>query len=92
MKIQRTDGALFQAAKPHKQESLPGTPAAAPSPRAQAEISVEAQGLEQARQRMQDLSDVDMDKVRQIRQAIAEGKLTLDMETLGRAIVDLHRK
>ncbi|ENY71416.1 lateral flagella anti-sigma-28 factor, LfgM [Aeromonas diversa CDC 2478-85] len=91
MKIQRTDGALFHAAQPRKQESLPGTPAAA-APRAQAEISVEAQGLEQARQRMQDLSDVDMDKVQQIRQAIAEGKLTLDMETLGRAIVDLHRK
>ena len=37
-------------------------------------------------------SDVDMDKVNQIRQAISEGRLELDMDALSQAIVDMHRR
>ncbi|WP_115719449.1 flagellar biosynthesis anti-sigma factor FlgM [Gallaecimonas mangrovi] len=36
-------------------------------------------------------SDVDMDKVNQLRQAIAEGKIDLDPQKLAEAIIAMHR-
>lgn len=36
-------------------------------------------------------SDVDMDKVNQVRHAISEGKLSLDPDVLARAVMELHR-
>jgi negative regulator of flagellin synthesis FlgM len=37
-------------------------------------------------------SDVDMNKVAQVRQAIAQGELSLDPDVLAEAVVNLHRK
>jgi negative regulator of flagellin synthesis FlgM len=33
-----------------------------------------------------------MEKVNQIRQAISEGRLELDMDALSQAILDMHRR
>ncbi|MDO2948355.1 flagellar biosynthesis anti-sigma factor FlgM [Aeromonas simiae] len=90
MKIQRTDASLLQSAQSRRQEAAAMTASAQTPAPAQADISVQAQGLEQAHQRMQELSDVDMDKVEQISRALAEGTLELDMDALGRAIIEMH--
>jgi negative regulator of flagellin synthesis FlgM len=37
-------------------------------------------------------SDVDMDKVNKIRQAISDGQLSLDPEKLAEAVLDMHRR
>ena len=33
-----------------------------------------------------------MDKVNEIRKAISEGKLEIDLDALGQAILDMHRR
>ncbi|WP_281560380.1 flagellar biosynthesis anti-sigma factor FlgM [Thalassomonas sp. RHCl1] len=37
-------------------------------------------------------SDVDMEKVNQVRELIAEGNLTLDVDVLSDAILEMHRR
>ena len=54
-------------------------------------MSQEIQELNQAKSLLASTSDVDMDKVAAMKQAIAEGKLPLDMEALGSAILEMHR-
>lgn len=90
MKIQRTDASLLQSAQSRRQDAAAMTASAQTPPPAQADISLQAQDLEQAHQRMQELSDVDMNKVEQISRALAEGSLELDMDALGRAIIEMH--
>ena len=55
-------------------------------------ISSTAQSINQARSQLASTSDVDMEKVNQIRQAISEGRLELDMDALSQAILDMHRR
>ena len=54
-------------------------------------LSPELKELNQAKALLASTSDVDMDKVSAMKQAIAEGKLPLDMEALGSAILEMHR-
>ncbi|MGN4998619.1 flagellar biosynthesis anti-sigma factor FlgM [Aeromonas sp. 80P] len=46
----------------------------------------------QRRSQLATTSDVDMDKVNEIRKAISEGKLEIDLDALGQAILDMHRR
>lgn len=91
MKITRTDPLYVQAQLQRKQEA-PSTPSQPRASQADAQISTTAQFVNQARAELATTSDVDMDKVNRIRQAISEGKLELDMDALGRAILDMHRR
>lgn len=54
-------------------------------------LSPEIKELNQARSLLASTSDVDMDKISAMKKAIAEGKLPLDMEALGSAILEMHR-
>lgn len=90
MKITRTDPVYVQ---PQSQRKAGATPA--PQPQAsqgEARISATAQTSNQARVELASTSDVDMEKVNQIRQAISEGRLELDMDALSQAILDMHRR
>ena len=88
MKITRTDPVYVQ---PQSQRKAGATPA--PQPQAsqgEARISATAQTINQARVELASTSDVE--KVNQIRQAISEGRLELDMDALSQAILDMHRR
>lgn len=90
MKITRTDPIYVQPQQQRKPES-----AATAQPRGgqgDALISSTAQSINQARAQLASTSDVDMEKVNQIRQAISEGRLELDMDALSQAILDMHRR
>lgn len=90
MKITRTDPIYVQPQQQRKPES-----AATAQPQAgqgDALISSTAQSINQARSQLASTSDVDMEKVNQIRQAISEGRLELDMDALSQAILDMHRR
>jgi flagellar biosynthesis anti-sigma factor FlgM len=54
-------------------------------------LSPELQELNQAKTLLTSTSDIDMDKVSAIRQALAEGNLPLDMDALSNAIMEMHR-
>lgn len=56
------------------------------------QLSGQVRELSQAKKMLANLSDVDMDKVAAIRQAIADGQLALDTEALSNAILDMHRR
>lgn len=91
MKITRTDPLYVQTQLQRKQESATAQPQARAS-QADAQISTTAQFVNQARSQLATTSDVDMEKVNQIRQAISDGKLELDMDALSQAILDMHRR
>ena len=56
------------------------------------QLSGQVKELSQSKEMLANLSDVDMDKVAAIRQAIADGQLSLDTEALSSAIQDMHRR
>ncbi|MFM5719423.1 flagellar biosynthesis anti-sigma factor FlgM [Aeromonas caviae] len=90
MKITRTDPVYVQ---PQSQRKAGATPAHQPqASQGEARISATAQTINQARVELASTSDVDMEKVNQIRQAISEGRLELDMDALSQAILDMHRR
>lgn len=91
MKITRTDPLYVQTQLQRKPESATVQPQARAS-QADAQISTTAQFVNQARSQLATTSDVDMEKVNQIRQAISDGKLELDMDALSQAILDMHRR
>ena len=91
MKITRTEITTVQ---PKLQPDTPPQPAPSKERQgatAEAGISQEAQRLAQARQQLADTPDVDLDKIEQIRNAIAEGNLPLDLDALAKAVVEMHR-
>ncbi|WP_404835790.1 flagellar biosynthesis anti-sigma factor FlgM [Aeromonas media] len=90
MKITSTDPIYVQ---PQQQRKADAAPAAQPrAGQGDALISSTAQSINQARSQLASTSDVDMEKVNQIRQAISEGRLELDMDALSQAILDMHRR
>lgn len=58
---------------------------------AEVRLSAEVQQLQQAHQQLAQLPEVDMDKVAQLRQAIADNRLPLDLDALSHAIMEFHR-
>lgn len=91
MKITRTELPHVQAPLHRKQNNTPAQVEVL-AHKADAQISSTAQVVNQARAQLATTSDVDMEKVNRIRQAISEGKLELDMDALGQAILDMHRR
>lgn len=91
MKITRTEPLYSQPQAARKQEAQ-ANQNQADQPRSDAKISTTAQSVAQARTLLKSTPDVDMNKVNQIRQAISEGRLELDMDALGQAILDIHRR
>lgn len=57
----------------------------------QTQLSAELGLVQAARQQLNALPDVDLDKVAALRQAIADGELPLDMAALSQAVIELHR-
>jgi len=55
-------------------------------------VSGASRALEQSFANMANQDGVDMNKVRQLQQAIARGELVLDEDALVNAIVDMHKK
>lgn len=65
----------------------------APSPSsAGARTAVQSPSLGDVAERLKTSSEVDMDKVGAVRQAIAEGRLPMDLDRLAEAVLDLHRR
>ena len=56
------------------------------------QLSGQVKELSHSKAMLANLPDVDMDKVAAIRQAIADGQLSLDTEALSSAILDMHRR
>jgi negative regulator of flagellin synthesis FlgM len=54
-------------------------------------VSSDALWLNATQQELATTSDVDMEKVQQLQQAIANGELVLDTEALSEAILEMHR-
>lgn len=54
-------------------------------------VSRDALWLDAAQQELATTSDVDMEKVQQLQQAIAKGELVLDTQALSEAILEMHR-
>lgn len=47
--------------------------------------------LDDAQAALADTSDIDMSKVDSIRQAISDGSISVDLDVLSQAIVEMHR-
>jgi negative regulator of flagellin synthesis FlgM len=91
MKITRTDSLYIQNQTGRKPDvtTKQETKSAQSS---EARISSTAQSVANARSQLATTSDVDMDKVNEIRKAISDGKLEIDLDALGQAILDMHRR
>jgi negative regulator of flagellin synthesis FlgM len=90
MKITRADLIPTQPLTQRRQDAAP-TPNP-PRQSGESQISATAQTMAQASIALADTPDVNMAKVEQIRQAIGEGRLSLDMDALSQAILELHRR
>lgn len=70
-------------------------PTTTPSSEAKPKTPEKPAGIElpsvTARKALQESTDVDMDKVQRVREAIARGELVLDPTVLAEAVVDLHK-
>jgi len=50
----------------------------------------DAQLLNEANEKLSEMSEVDMDKVNQVKQAIRDGEITFNLASLSQAIADEH--
>jgi len=50
----------------------------------------DAQMLDEANDKLNEMYEVDMDKVNQVKQAISEGKIAFNLASLSKAIADEH--
>ncbi|HDX8360908.1 flagellar biosynthesis anti-sigma factor FlgM [Aeromonas sp. FDAARGOS 1416] len=91
MKITRTDPLYIQNQSGRKPD-VTAKPETKSSQSSEARISSTAQSVANARSQLATTSDIDMDKVNEIRKAISEGKLEIDLDALGQAILDMHRR
>lgn len=64
----------------------------APAAGANSAAATAAPGLAQVAGRLAAASEVDLAKVGAVRDAIAAGRLTLDMDRLADAVLELHRR
>lgn len=58
----------------------------------QSEISTTTQAVQQAFNALAKHGEIDFDKVAQVKNALSNGELPLDDDTLAQAILDFHRK
>lgn len=72
-------------AQPHSEITRQQAPAAS-------QVSAVSQSLQQTYDTLVQHDGVDMNKVRQLQQAIANGELKLDEEALINAMLDMHKK
>ncbi|WP_417604464.1 flagellar biosynthesis anti-sigma factor FlgM [Oceanimonas baumannii] len=62
------------------------------APKEQTAFSPELGMLQQARDKLGAMPDVDLEKVARLRQAIANNELPLDLDALSQAVLELHRR
>jgi negative regulator of flagellin synthesis FlgM len=74
------------------QETTPGTTAVTGYQNPESSISRDALWLDATQQELATTSDVDMEKVQQLQQSIANGELKLDTQALSEAILEMHRE
>lgn len=92
MKITRSEfNVISHRASTHQDPTAPRATANPTKPQ-EALVSQEARLLEQTAGLLNDTSDIDLAKVAELRTAIAEGKLPLDLDALAEAMLDMHRK
>lgn len=60
--------------------------------RASSAPAAHAPGLAQVANRLAQSSEIDLTKVAAVRDAIASGRLTLDMDRLAEAVLEMHRR
>lgn len=90
MKISNTNGANIQPAPRMIQASQ--TPEAVKQEKTpSSSVSLEAKTLSAVNEKMTDISDVDMDKVNQVRLQLSQHGVALDLDKLADAIIDMHR-
>ncbi len=72
------------------------TTGSTPSPGGKARVPAQPVAAElqstSVRRALQESADVDMDKVREVRLAIARGDLALDPDLLAEAVLDMHQR
>ncbi|MGP7733792.1 MULTISPECIES: flagellar biosynthesis anti-sigma factor FlgM [Oceanimonas] len=77
---------------PQRDAPAGSTGKAAAASTEQTAFSPELGLLQQAKATLNELPEVDMDKVTRLRQAIANGELPLDLDALSEAVLELHRR
>ncbi|HEX5792949.1 MAG TPA: flagellar biosynthesis anti-sigma factor FlgM [Rheinheimera sp.] len=80
------------AQEQHNSTATQSTVAPGRSETASSQVSGASRALEQSFATMAGHDDVDMNKVRQLQQAIASGELVLDEDALISAILEMHKK
>ncbi len=73
------------------QETVASTTTQSRYPTSESGVSSDALWLDASQQELATTSDVDMEKVQQLQQAIANGELVLDTQALSEAILEMHR-
>lgn len=86
MKIQNSSPIITPAEKPGVRTGEARIPQRRPEP---APAQLQSHSLHQ---QLQNASDVDINRVTQVREAIARGELSLDPEVLAEAVVDMHSR
>ncbi|NIY94239.1 flagellar biosynthesis anti-sigma factor FlgM [Vibrio diazotrophicus] len=88
MKIDKVSGAHVQ--QPTLQQAKKPTESNLQSKTSEPEMNANTVALENAQMAMASLSDVDIEKVAQVREALANGKLELDSKALSQAMMQFH--
>lgn len=73
------------------EETVASTPTPSSYQSPESSVSSDALWLDAAEQELATTSDVDLEKVQQLQQAIANGDLVLDTKALSEAILEMHR-
>ncbi|MGR5148925.1 flagellar biosynthesis anti-sigma factor FlgM [Photobacterium alginatilyticum] len=72
-------------------EAASKTAGAKTAPVAQVELSHEMKSLQSAKQSMETTSDVDMDKVAQMKAMLNAGKVSVNLDSLAGSMVDFYQ-
>ncbi len=78
--------------QPHTTESQQGATAASRDEQPVSQVSAFSHALEQTYQALAQQDSVDMNKVRELQQAIARGELKLDEDALVTAMLEMHKR
>lgn len=88
MKINKVAAANLKPIQEEKKNTIDKVNTSSPK---KLEVRVDdAKILNEAADELKNIADVDMEKVKQVKQAIANGELNIDFSTLAQSIMDDH--